>query len=183
MCTTAFFAFLRVGEITYCARSPAVLQVKQVVKLEDLSGATVGFKIRFDDFKHSYNQPNISITLLRRSDICPVQSLLDYLVHRRLADGPCSEHWRAALSRVKCFQTFCHQFFKAVGWIPQSIKGTAFVLVLPRSQQAAVFQTYRFALWGVGNPTRFASAFAFLTCVLAVFVVTRHKRLSIWLRS
>ena len=95
----------------------------------------------------------------------------------------CFEHWRAALSRVKCFQTFCHQFFKAVDLIPQSIKGTAFVLVLPRSQQAAVFQTYRFALWGVGNLTHFASTFAFLTCVLAVFIVTRHKRLSIWLRS
>ena len=81
MCTTAFFALLGVGEITRCARSPTVLQGKQVVKLEDLSGAAVGFKIRFDDFKHSYNQPNISITLLRRLDICPVQNLVDYLVH------------------------------------------------------------------------------------------------------
>ena len=55
--------------------------------------------------------------------------------------------------------------------IPPNIKGTAFVLVLPRSQPAAVFGTYRLALWGVGNPTLFASIFAYLTCVLAVFIV------------
>ena len=35
MCTTAFFAFLRVGEITICPRSPFVLQIEQLVKLED----------------------------------------------------------------------------------------------------------------------------------------------------
>ena len=60
--------------------------------------------------------------------------------------------------------------------ILQNKKGTAIVLVLPRSQPATVFRTYRFALCGVGNPTRFASTFASLTCVLAVFVVTWHGR-------
>ena len=58
--------------------------MKQVVKLEDPSGATLGLKIKFENSKHSYNQPHISIALSRRSDIiCPVQSFLDYL-----SDGP-----------------------------------------------------------------------------------------------
>ena len=39
MCTTAFlFAFLRVGEITICPRSPFALQIEQLVKLEDQAG-------------------------------------------------------------------------------------------------------------------------------------------------
>ncbi len=68
-----FCFFARGGKLhIYCPRSPAVLQVKQVVKLEDPSGATLGLKIKFENFKHSYNQPHISIALSRRSDIiCP----------------------------------------------------------------------------------------------------------------
>ena len=65
MCTTAFFGFLRVGEITCCLRSTTVLQLNQIVKLVDSSGTIVGLKIMFFDFKHSYNRPNV-ITLKRR---------------------------------------------------------------------------------------------------------------------
>ena len=78
LCTTAFFAFLRIGEITYCPRSPTVLQIDQVVKLLDNSGKITGLKITFANFKHSYNRPNVTLTLHRRTDICPVQSLLNY---------------------------------------------------------------------------------------------------------
>ena len=90
MCKTAFFAFLRVGELTFCPRSPDVLQlINQVVQLVESSGHITGLKITFTNFKHSYNQnKNISITLSRRSDICPVQALLDYLALRGLEDGP-----------------------------------------------------------------------------------------------
>ncbi len=38
MCNTAFFAFLRIGEITVCPRSPTVLQLDQVVQLADHTG-------------------------------------------------------------------------------------------------------------------------------------------------
>ena len=115
MCSTAIFAFSRVGEITYCPRSPTVLQVKQVVKLQDLSSDTIGFKIRSDDFKHSYNQPNISITLFRRSDICPVQSLLDYLVHRGLADGPLFRAFEGCAVSRKMFSDFLSLVLQSCG--------------------------------------------------------------------
>ena len=42
MCTTAFFGFLRVGEITCCPRSSDVLQLDQVVRLPELT-----FKLTF----------------------------------------------------------------------------------------------------------------------------------------
>ena len=47
MCTTAFFAFLRVGEITCCPRSSSVLQLNQIVQLVDHSGGVIGLKITF----------------------------------------------------------------------------------------------------------------------------------------
>ena len=50
MCTTAFFAFLRVGEITCCPRSTTVLQLNQIVKLVDSSGSITGLKITIFGF-------------------------------------------------------------------------------------------------------------------------------------
>ena len=88
MCTTAFFAFLRAGEITICPLSQFVLQIEQLVKLEDQAGGILGLKITFRDFKHSYNKGDVSLTLSRRSDICPVQILLDYLSLRGFSNGP-----------------------------------------------------------------------------------------------
>ena len=85
---TAFFAFLRVGEITICPRSPFALQIEQLVKLEDQAGGILGLKITFRDFKHSYNKGDVSLTLSCRSDICPVQILLDYLSLRGFSNGP-----------------------------------------------------------------------------------------------
>ena len=41
------------------------------------SGSITGLKRTVLDFKHFYNRPNVSITLKRRSDFCPVQSLFD----------------------------------------------------------------------------------------------------------
>ena len=87
-CTTAFFAFLRVGEITSCRRSPTVLQLSQMIQLVDNFGDITGSKINFSNFKLSYNQPRISFIPHRRSDIGPVQTLLDYFACRSLFDGP-----------------------------------------------------------------------------------------------
>ena len=87
MFTTAFFAFLRIGEITAGARSASFIQLGQVTRMLDSSSSTVGFKIKFNDFKHSYNRPSVH-TLSRRSDICPVQYLVDYISFRGLSDGP-----------------------------------------------------------------------------------------------
>jgi hypothetical protein len=126
MCTTAFFAFLRVGEITCCPRSSSVLQLNQIVQLVDHSGGVIGLKITFFDFKHSYNQTNVSITLKRRSDICPVQSLLDYFSRRGLSDGPLFRtHEGHAVSR-KLFTDYLALIFKTCGLDPTKYKGHSF---------------------------------------------------------
>ena len=50
MCTTALFAFLRIGEVTTTPQDPSL---------------TIGLKITCSNFKHSYNQRPISISFTR----------------------------------------------------------------------------------------------------------------------
>ena len=126
MCTTAFFAFLRVGEITCCPRSPDVLQLKQVVQLVDNAGNVSGLKITFLNFKHSYNQANVSLTLHRRSDVCPVQSLLDYFAHRGLADGPLFQTRDGHAISRKMFTDHLAIIFRTCGLDANRYKGHSF---------------------------------------------------------
>ena len=116
MCTAAFFAFLQVGEITCCSCSPAV-------KLVDPSEATSGLKIKFYNFKHSYNQPQNAITVSRRSDICPVQSLLDYLSHQGFLDGPLFQTLNGYAVPRKTFSEFLTLVFRSCGLDSSKYKG------------------------------------------------------------
>ena len=56
-CSTAFYAFLQVGEITptssmgSTAPPPTPVQINQLVKWPDDSGNTVAFKLNFADFQ------------------------------------------------------------------------------------------------------------------------------------
>ena len=126
MCTTAFFGFLRIGEITYCPRSSAMLQLDQVGQPLDNSCNIVGFKLTFKNFKHSYNQRAVSITLNQRSDVCPVQSLLAYLSRRGFSNGPlfCTEDGRAVLRKI--FTDHLALIFRTCGLDPAKYKGHSF---------------------------------------------------------
>ncbi|XP_078379981.1 uncharacterized protein LOC144662923 [Oculina patagonica] len=88
MCSLAFFAFLRVGEITATGESSSPLQIHQLSKLLNPAKEVFGLKITFQDFKHNYNQRPFSLVLNRQDSHCPVQLLLDYLALRGNAQGP-----------------------------------------------------------------------------------------------
>ena len=87
---TAFYAFLRVGEMTSTSTlgSPTPPQISQLVKLVDAFGNTVALKLNFADFKHNYNQHPFSIVIYRQPPFCPVQLGLDYLALRGSLPGP-----------------------------------------------------------------------------------------------
>ena len=73
MCSIAFHAFLRVGEMTSTTGlGPRPLQIHQVVQLVNDSNTIVSLKIVFEDFKHSYNQPPSSMVINRVPIFCPV---------------------------------------------------------------------------------------------------------------
>lgn len=85
-----FFAFLCIGKITSRTDkdSQKSLQLSQVLQMTNQQGAITSIKITFHNFRHSYNQPPISLVISRQQDrsVCPVQLLLDYLQLR----GPCT---------------------------------------------------------------------------------------------
>ena len=79
MCSTALFGFLRVGEITISATTPPPIQIHQLTKLVNDAHEVLGFKIRFLNFKHSYNQPPFYLVISPQSTFFPVKILLQFL--------------------------------------------------------------------------------------------------------
>ena len=91
MCSMAFFAFLRIGEITVSKQqstSSNLLQLGQVSKRCCGSGNVVSLVITFTSYKHHYNQNPFSIVLTRQLKACPVQVFLDYVTVRGTLNGP-----------------------------------------------------------------------------------------------
>ena len=89
MCTLAFFAFLRVGEmaVTHTHQSARILQLSQITQLYN-DGKVSSLKVTFHDFKHNYNQAPFSITVTRKPGVCPVLSMIRFLEVRGCDAGP-----------------------------------------------------------------------------------------------
>ena len=88
MCSLAFFACMRVGEITLATSKAggSLIQLHQLTQLVDATEGVVALKFTFLDFKHNYNQRSLVIN--RHNNFCPVQIILNYLSHRGCRPGP-----------------------------------------------------------------------------------------------
>ena len=84
MCSLAFFAFLRIGEMTSTSgrSDTSPLQISHISKLLSSSRDLIAFKITFGNFKHSYNVRPFSILVSRQPQSCPVELLAKYLAMR-----------------------------------------------------------------------------------------------------
>ena len=89
MCSTAFHAFLWVGEMTATQNKgvQSNLDLTQLTKMVDSSGKVVSIKITFLNFKHNYNQRPFSVIVKKQLHFCPVSILLAYLSNRGLEQG------------------------------------------------------------------------------------------------
>ena len=88
MCSLAFFAFLRIGEITTTKSSGCQpLQMHQLAKTYDACNQVDGIKLTFLDFKHNYNKRPFTLILKRQLNSCPIALLLDYLSQRGNQQG------------------------------------------------------------------------------------------------
>ena len=92
MCATAFYAFLRIGEITATKQAPEVIQLSQLPKLSNMSGFIASVKLTFHQFKHHYNQSPISIIISCQAGACPVETLLSYCSVCGSVPGPLFQH-------------------------------------------------------------------------------------------
>ena len=126
MCSLAFFAFLRVGEITATRASAPPLQIHQLTKLLNPAREVVGIKLTFHDFKHNYNQRPFSLVVNRQDNHCPVQLILDYLALRGNAAGAIFLTIQGTpVPRVLFADLLC-QTIKYCGLDPSCYKGHSF---------------------------------------------------------
>ena len=90
MCAIAFFAALRVGEITFRSgqSSKNVIQLNQISFLASTNGETSAIKLTMRFFKHSNPTQPVDILLHKSQPICPVTTIAEYLSVRGNLSGP-----------------------------------------------------------------------------------------------
>ena len=137
MCSLAFYALLRVGELT--ARNKGAcppIQLCQLTQLVDSTGKIVSLKLTFADYIHNYHRHPFSIIINRQPSHCPVESLLLYLNHRDPMPGPLfiEDNPSPVISLLNSFRGL----WNLAVLTSYDIKVTVFVLVLPLMLQTGL---------------------------------------------
>ena len=89
MCAIAFFAFLRIGEITTTSgESTNLIRITQLDRLVDKKGNVKALQLTLINYKHSDPGQNFVVYIYPESLCCPVQLLLQYVSLRGYAPGP-----------------------------------------------------------------------------------------------
>ena len=125
MCSLAFFAFLRVGEITASA-SGHTLHINQLTKLVNHKQESVALKVTFFNPKHNYNQRPFSLGISRQNICCPVQLILEFLHLRGNKPGPLLLCGMVALCQDLFFSEKFSICIKYCGLDPSRYKGHSF---------------------------------------------------------
>ena len=177
MCSIAFHAFLRVGEMTSTTGlGPRPLQIHQVVQLVNDSNTIVSLKIVFEDFKHSYNQSPSSMVINRVPIFCPVQLMLDYLALRGNKPGPSLLHYMVIQFLEPILLISCLWRLNSVGSTLLVIRDIVFGLGLHLMLQIGVCLMPRYEFWAGGSLMLFIDIFAFLLYQRSVFL----NAVSLW---
>ena len=89
MCAIAFFAFLRIGEIT-ASRSDAtnLIDITQLDRLVDDRGITRALQLTICNYKHKNSGPPFVIYIYPETTCCPVQLILNFISMRGPVRGP-----------------------------------------------------------------------------------------------
>lgn len=96
MCAIAFFAFLRIGEITTTSgESTNLIRITQLDRLVDKKGNVKALQLTLINYKHSDPGQNFVVYIYPESLCCPVQLLLQYVSLKGYAPGPlfCWPDW------------------------------------------------------------------------------------------
>lgn len=125
MCSLAFHAFLRVGEMAITNNDNATLTVDSITKLVNADNHVVSLRVTFLRYKHSYNQPPFSLVVQRQTSFCPVQYMLDYLSHRGTSPGSLFTLNGLPVTR-KYFCDLLTMAIKRCGLNPSRYKGHSF---------------------------------------------------------
>ncbi len=127
MCSLAFFAFLRMGEITTSKnKSCQPLQLQQLAYVCDSGNPVAAMKLTFHDFKHHYNQRPFTLTINRQQICCPIKLLLDYLALRGRQVGAIFLTQTGAPVTRDAFTSQLSEAIRLCGLDPSRYKGHSF---------------------------------------------------------
>ena len=89
MCSLAFFAFLRLGEITVNGRDhPNLIRLPQLQRLVNEKGQVTALQLTILKYKHSTGGCPFTIYIYKEGSCCPVQALLDFVSTQGSFNGP-----------------------------------------------------------------------------------------------
>lgn len=89
MCSLAFFAFLRVGEITVNGRDHSnLIMLPQLERLVNDNRQVTALQLSILKYKHSNNGRPFTIYIYKEDSCCPVQAILDFVYTRGSFNGP-----------------------------------------------------------------------------------------------
>ena len=89
MCALAFFAFLRIGELTASRGNPAnIINLSQLDRLVDAQGRLQALQLTLHNYKHKNSGPPFVIFIYPERSCCPVQLILNFLAVRGSVSGP-----------------------------------------------------------------------------------------------
>jgi hypothetical protein len=127
MCALAFFAFLRIGEITTHTRGGCEpLQMHQLAYIRDSSNQVDGIQLTFTNFKHSYNERPFILTIKRQPSCCPIELLLDYLALRGTRQGALFLTQQGTAVSREAFAGRLSEAINLCGLDPSRYKGHSF---------------------------------------------------------
>ncbi len=163
MCSLAFFAFLRIGEIT--TKRGNGLQLHQLAYICDSGNQVVGiYRVNLSRFKHNYNQRPFTLSIKRQAACCPIQLLLDYLALRGKREGAIFMTQGGTPVTREPFAVQLSETIRLCGLNPNRYKGHSFRIGAASHAQGRVCQIPKFVSWAVGSPTLFSNIFAFHHC-------------------
>lgn len=89
LCSLAFFAFLRIGELTTSTgHHNNLIMLSQLDRLLDRQGKVQALQLSLCQYKHSNPGQPFVIYIYPESICCPVQLILDYISLRGYTQGP-----------------------------------------------------------------------------------------------
>ena len=126
MCDTAFFCLFRGRRDYFFSTCPPPIQIHHLTKLVNEAQEVLGFKIKFVNFKHSYNQPPIYLVISPQSTFCPVKFLLHFLIARGDSQGGIFIQDDGSPVSISWFSTQLSSAIKLCGLNPSVYKGHSF---------------------------------------------------------
>ena len=89
MCYIAFFAFLRIGEITVDGSDQSnLIRLNQLSRLMTAQGQVVALQLTICKYKHSTNGRPFVIDIFQEESCCPVKAVLAFISVRGTTSGP-----------------------------------------------------------------------------------------------